>query len=89
MKVRRAALCALILILALLLGLEVFRFAAERGVSCRDVKAAVESESDAVMARVDVRCDALERRLDRIESKLDRLIDLAAPRLPDGMKTAD
>ena len=58
------------------------------GVSHREIKDAVQEESRAVQSSVNSRCDAIERKLDRIESKLDRLIEMATPRLPDGMKAA-
>ena len=48
-----------------------------------------------VAAKVDARSDALEgelaridAKLDRIEGKLDRLIEMATPKLPDGMEPA-
>ena len=59
------------------------------GVTHRDLADLVAAEGAATRARVDERCDALDARLDRIESKLDRLIQLATPRLPDGMKAAE
>lgn len=59
------------------------------GVSHRELKAAVENESAAIRARVDERFAALDAKLDRIESKLDRIIDMATPKLPDGMKAAE
>ena len=59
------------------------------GVTNRDLADLVTAEGEATRAKVDERCDALDARLDRIESKLDRLLQLATPRLPDGMKAAD
>ena len=59
------------------------------GVTHRDLAGLVAAEGAATCARVDERCDALDAKLDRIESKLDRLIQLATPRLPDGMKAAE
>ena len=88
-KIRRIALGVLLLLLLLLLCLEAFRFFSDGAVSHRDLKESVVRESASVQARVDARCDALERKLDRIESKLDRLIDLATPKLPDGMKAVE
>ena len=87
-KFRRAAAAALLLLL-LVLAFEGWRLFADRGVSHRDIEKAVVRESAAVRERVDARCDALERRLDRIESKIDRLIDMATPKLPDGMRAAE
>lgn len=60
---------------------------------------AIRSESARIQARLDDRFDQLERkvddleshverRLDRLEAKIDRLIELATPRLPDGMEFA-
>lgn len=59
------------------------------GVTHRDLADLVAAEGAATRARVDERCDALDVKLDRIESKLDRLVQLATPRLPDGMKAAE
>ncbi|MBQ3289782.1 MAG: hypothetical protein IJH50_10265 [Kiritimatiellae bacterium] len=88
-KTRQIALGVLLLLLLLLLGFEAFRFFADGAVSHRDLKESVVRESASVQARLDARCDALERKLDRIESKLDRLIDLATPKLPDGMNAVE
>lgn len=59
------------------------------------LEAAIRAESARVQVRIDDRFDLLERkvdgletRLDRIEAKIDRLIELATPRLPDGMEFA-
>ena len=64
-------------------------FYRDGGVTHRDLADLVSAEGAATRARVDERCDALDAKLDRIESKLDRLIQLATPRLPDGMKAAE
>ena len=64
-------------------------FYRDGGVTHRDLADLVSAEGAATRARVDERCDALDVKLDRIESKLDRLIQLATPRLPDGMKAAE
>ena len=67
-----------------------------------ELRETVVSEADAIKAQSAARFDSVESRLERmekkidqidarsarIESKLDRLIDLATPRLPDGMKAA-
>ena len=63
-------------------------FYRDGGVTHRDLAELVSAEGAATCARVDERCDALEVKLDRIEAKLDRLLQLATPRLPDGMKAA-
>jgi len=59
------------------------------GVSHCEIKNAVEGESAAIQAKVDARCAAIEAKLDRIEAKLDKLIEMATPKLPDGMKVAE
>ena len=64
-------------------------FYRDGGVTHRDLADLVAAEGAATRAKVDERCNALDVKLDRIESKLDRLIQLATPRLPDGMKTAE
>ena len=88
-KIRRYAFGVLLLLLLFLLGFEAFRYAMDGGVSHRELKDAIGRESDAIQSHLDARCDALERRLDRIESKLDRLLELAVPKLPDGMRAAE
>ena len=64
-------------------------FYRDGGVTHRDLADLVTAEGVATRARVDERCDALDAKLDRIESKLDKLIQLATPKLPDGMKAAE
>jgi hypothetical protein len=64
-------------------------FYRDGGVTHRDLAGLITAEGAATRARMDERCDALDVKLDRIESKLDRLIQLATPRLPDGMKAAE
>ena len=64
-------------------------FYRDGGVTHRDLAGLIASEGATTRAKVDERCNALDVKLDRIESKLDRLIQLATPRLPDGMKTAE
>ena len=59
------------------------------GVSHEDIQATVRQESVAIQARIDRRGDAVEAKLDRLESKLDKLIEMAAPKLPDGMRAAE
>ena len=60
------------------------------------VKECVLNESSSIRTKVDSRSDAIEARLERIESKLDklddkldRILELATPKLPDGMKEAE
>ena len=59
------------------------------GVSHAELMDAVVSESRAVQARINARCDAIDAKLDRIEAKIDRLVELAAPKLPDGMRAVE
>ena len=59
------------------------------GVSHAEIRDSVREEAASVRNAVDSRCDAIERKLDRIESKLDRLIEMATPKLPDGMVPAE
>ena len=97
LKITIALLVALLLLsLGFWLG---WRGADGRFAELREI---VVSEADAIKAQSAARFDAVESRLDRmekkldqidarsarIESKLDCLIDLATPRLPDGMKAA-
>ena len=64
-------------------------FYRDGGVTHRELADLITAEGAATRAKVDERCDALDGKLDRIESKLDKLIQLATPRLPDGMKIAE
>jgi len=80
---RRIVFC-LLLLLALIAGWVWYSFCG--GVTHRELKVAVEREGAETRAHVDRRCDALEKKLDRIEGKLDRLIEMATPKLPDGMQ---
>ena len=66
-----------------------FRQYARGGVTHRELADLVVAEGAATREKVDARCDALDAKLDRIESKLDKLIELATPRLPDGMSVAE
>ena len=95
MKMKRTFRIAVCVLLLLLLALEAYRLVVDGAVSRREVKESVVRESAAIQARLDARCDAIERRVERvdskldgIESKLDRLIDMATPKLPDGMAPA-
>ena len=88
-EIRRIAFLVLLLLILLILAFEGWRLFADGGVSHRDLEKAILRESAAVREHMDVRCDALERRLDRIESKIDRLIDMATPKLPDGMRAVE
>ena len=64
-------------------------FYRDGGVTHRELADLVVADGEATRAKVDARCDALDAKLDRIESKLDKLIELATPRLPDGMSVAE
>ena len=64
-------------------------FYRDGGVTHRELADLITAEGAETRTKVDARCDALDVKLDRIESKLDRLIQLATPRLPDGMKAAE
>jgi len=83
---KRKIIVFLFLLLVLLVGWVWYSFCG--GVTHRELKVAVEREGVETRAHVDKRCDALEKKLDRIESKLDRLIEMATPKLPDGMTPA-
>lgn len=93
MKARIRLWTAVVLLLALLaVGLWA---SCRMGLDSARLEAAIRAESARVQARLDDRFDLLERkvdgletRLERIESKIDRLIELATPRLPDGMELA-
>ena len=86
MKLRHAV--PLIILLAILLAW-LWLFYRDGGVTHRELADLVVAEGAATRERVDARCDALDAKLDRIESKLDKLIELATPRLPDGMTVAE
>lgn len=77
-----------ILLVLLLLAGAAYWYLLAGGVTHRELKETVLSESEQVQMKLDARCDVLEAKLDRIEAKLDRLIDLATPRLPDAMRPA-
>ena len=78
-----------VLILILILSAAWAWYAACGGVSHKEIKDAVQESAKRVEGHIDLRCDTMERKLDRIESKLDRLIDMVAPKLPDGMKAVE
>lgn len=86
MKLRHAV--PLIILLAILLAW-LWLFYRDGGVTHRELADLVVAEGAATRERVDARCDALDAKLDRIESKLDKLIEIATPRLPDGMTVAE
>jgi len=66
------------------------------GVTHADLSRQIDRESAVIREHVDVRCGELdaklgrvEAKLDRIEAKLDKLIEMATPKLPEGMRAAD
>ncbi len=89
MNMKRKLACAATLLLLAMLGAWLWLLYRDGGVTHRELSQKIEAESRAVQSKVDARCDAIERKLDRIESKLDRLIEMATPKLPDGMKVAE
>ena len=89
MNMKRKLACAAALLLLAMLGAWLWLLYRDGGVTHRELSQKIETESMAVQSKVDARCDAIERKLDRIESKLDRLIEMATPKLPDGMKVAE
>ena len=80
---------AIIVLAALVLAAAWVWWTFHGGVSHAEIRDTVREEADSVRNAVDSRCDAIERKLDRIESKLDRLIEMATPKLPDGMVPAE
>lgn len=87
MNAKRGIVVVLLVLLALIAGWVWYSFCG--GVTHRDLKMLVMREAADTRAHVDRRCDALEKKLDRIESKLDRLIEMATPKLPDGMQPVE
>lgn len=82
-----------LLLILLIMGWILYLRSAD--ISNTDVQESVLAESQTIQVQVDTRCnvlegkiDRLEAKLDRIESKLDRLIEMATPKLPDGMTPA-
>lgn len=85
-KIKIAAV--IVLLLAILIAW-LWLFYRDGGVTHRELADRIADEGEATRTRVDERCDAMDAKLDRIESKLDKLIQLATPRLPDGMKAVE
>lgn len=56
------------------------------GVSHGDLKASIEREASATREQVAAHDARINEKLDRIEAKLDKLIEMATPKLPDGME---
>ena len=86
--VKRAVTAALFLLVCIAAMTCFLWWRSYAGVSNREILGAVREEGAATRLTVEMQCNALSRKLDRIESKLDRLIDMATPRLPDGMTPA-
>ena len=94
-KIRIAA-CAAVLLAVLVFLAWLF----DGGVSNRMVRESVLDEGEKTRALLNARADAIESRLSRIakvelaideklsrvEKKLDALVELATPKLPDGMR---
>lgn len=65
------------------------------GVSHGELKSAIERESRTTRAQlrdesaaINAKLDRIEAKVDRVEAKLDKLIEMATPKLPDGMEIA-
>ena len=80
---------AVIVVVLAILFAWLWLFYRDGGVTHRQLADLITAEGAATRAKVDVRCNALDAKLDRIESKLDTLLQLAAPRLPDGLKAVE
>jgi len=86
---KKVLIAILIVVLLAMTVAWLWLFYRDGGVTHRDLADLIAAEGAATRAKVDERCDALDVKLDRIESKLDKLIQLATPRLPDGMKVVE
>jgi len=87
--VKKFLIAAVIVVVFATVVAWIWLFYRDGGVTHRELADLITAEGTATRTKVDARCDALDAKLDRIESKLDRLIQLATPRLPDGMKSAE
>ena len=97
-KIRIAA-CAAVLLAVLVFLAWLF----DGGVSNRMVRESVLDEGEKTRALLNARADAIESRLSsiakvelaideklsRVEKKLDALVELATPKLPDGMREVE
>ena len=86
---KRFLIAVLLVVVLAIVVAWLWLFYRDGGVTHRELADLVAAEGAATRAKVDMRCDALDARLGRIESKLDKLIELATPRLPDGMSVAE
>ena len=86
---KKIPIAVLLLVLLAAVVAWLWLFHRDGGVTHRELADRIAAEGAAARERVDERCNALDIKLDRIESKLDKLIQLATPRLPDGMKVAE
>ena len=86
---KKILIAALLVVLLATVIAWLWLFYRDGGVTHRELADLITAEGAATRAKVDERCDALDVKLDRVESKLDTLIQLATPRLPDGMKAAE
>jgi hypothetical protein len=86
---KKVLIAILIVVLLAMTVAWLWLFYRDGGVTHRELADLITAEGAATRTKVDERCDALDVKLDRIESKLDKLIQLATPRLPDGMKVVE
>ena len=88
-SMKRICIAVAVVLVLLVLLAWLWLFYRDGGVTHRQLADLITAEGAATRAKVDQRCNALDSKLDRIESKLDKLIQLATPRLPDGMKAVE
>ena len=86
---KKFLIAGVLVVLLAILCMWLWLFYRDGGVTHRDLADLITAEGAATRTKVDERSDALDAKLDRIESKLDKLIQLATPRLPDGMKAVE
>jgi len=80
----------MVVVIVVLLAVAVWTWYKQCGdVSHHEIKEAVAVESVAIQQRLDERCSKIEQKLDQIENKLDILLELARPKLPDGMTPSE